>query len=155
VIGHEFAAHTEPDDPGRINIAVAQYIAEHYAQKRIYVAPTVARALHQVAPEVSLAGVFTDISANTLANHGGTWSELQQAKTMQGEKWQHPILIGQANHVARIAMQARAVGMEPALPPNLPTGFDHNSYQWWCKNPLLWSLRESIGVFKLRRLGQL
>lgn len=153
VIGHEFASREE--GYGSVNEALAEVIAERYAHLRIYAAATVAGALRNIAPEIELAGVFDGVSSNTTASQGGTWGELLQAKEMAGDAAQRPLLVGQAYHVGRIALQAKKAGLEPIVPAGLPTDFDKQSAQWWCRRPLAWGMREIPGALVLRKRGQL
>lgn len=155
VIGHEFAAPETEGENGVVNEAIAEIIAERYAGKRIYAAETIARAIRVIAPEIELAGVFEGVSSDTTASQGGSWGELQQAKAMAGDDLRNPILVGQANHMSRVALQARKADLDPLLPAGLPTMFDPDSSQWWCRGPLRWTAREIPGTLVLRHRGQI
>jgi len=158
IIGHEFAAPPEGWEDreqgwGPVNQEIAEIIVTRFADKPIYAASTVARALRHIAPELELAGVFKDTSSDTTGSKGGTWSELEQARLLAGEG--RPVHVGHAYHAARIAMQSQKMGLEPLLPDGLPSSFDTESAQWWCRSPWQWALREVPGVLYLRYLGQI
>lgn len=153
MIGHEFAAPVEGF--GNVNMALAELIADRYADMSLYISSTIAGALREIAPEIKPDGVFHGISADTMANTGGTWEELRQAKALVGERKVNPVLIGQAYHVGRVALQAQKAGLSPILPAGLPAQFDPESRQWWCRSRLAWTAREIPGVLVLRRRGQL
>lgn len=153
VSAHEFAPTKEGF--GAVNIALAEYIAEHYAHLPIFAAERIAGALSEVAPEIEVAGSFKLVSSDGIASRGGTWAEFEQIKSLNPEYWTAPLLIAQRHHVGRVAMQARRFGMTPAIPGGLPDIFDPLSEQWWCRNPILWAAREIPGAPVLRSRGQL
>ena len=157
LIAHEFAAPRQAEGEGLINEALAQYIIDHYSGQKIYAAATIAGALHGIAPNLKLAGEFPRISSNTLATKGGTWSELQMARSMAGPEKHKSILAGQACHVGRIALQAvhPEIGLTPLLPPHLPNIFDEDSMQWWCRKRAWWPIREIPTYLELKRRDQL
>lgn len=153
ISAHEFAPTKEGF--GAVNIALAEYIAQYYAHVPIFAAQRIAGALKEVAPEIEVAGEFRLASSDSTASKGGTWAEFEQIKALNPDHWESPILIAQRHHVGRVAMQARRFGMTPAIPDGLPNIFDSLSEQWWCRNPVLWAVREIPGVPVLRLRGQL
>lgn len=155
VLGHEFGTPANGNGSGAVNEAIAEEIARHYADRRLYVAETIAEALGRIDRGIEIAGVFEGISSDTTNTHGGSWEELRQAREMAGDALQQPILVGQAFHIGRVARQARKAGLDPLLPPDLPTAFDPESSQWWCRNRGVWMLRELPGTPVLKLRGQL
>ncbi|MDB5166614.1 MAG: hypothetical protein JWM37_686 [Candidatus Saccharibacteria bacterium] len=153
VIGHEFAA--APDGLGALNIALAENLAENFADKQLYIAHSISKALKIVAPEISPSGIFLPVSSDTTASEGGTWSELIQYKEMTGESDLSPILFAQAYHIGRVSLQAKKAKLNPLLPPDMPKQFDTDSIQWWCRGPLRWGIRELPGALVLRHRGHL
>ncbi|HEY8993011.1 MAG TPA: hypothetical protein VIM37_04170 [Candidatus Microsaccharimonas sp.] len=153
VSAHEFAPTKEGF--GAANIALAEYIAQHYSHLPIFAAQRIAGALKEVAPEIEIAGEFRLDSSDSTASQGGTWAEFEQVKSLNPDNWENPLLIAQRHHVGRVAMQARRFGMTPAVPGGLPDMFDPSSEQWWCRNPVAWAVREIPGVPVLRLRGQL
>jgi hypothetical protein len=153
VSAHEFA--TTKEGFGTVNIALAEYIAEHYSHLPIFAGQRIAGALKEVAPEIEVTVGFILSSSDSTASKGGTWSEFERVKELNPDNWENPLIIAQRHHVGRVAMQARLFGMMPAIPSGLPDMFDPLSEQWWCRNPILWAVREIPGVPALRLRGQL
>lgn len=154
VIGNEYGAPAEGSD-GLVNKAIAGYINEHYSDLPVCASLSVVRALRKINPKITIIGTFDNTSANTSASTGGTWKELGLAKSFAGEFWEYPVIVAQAYHVGRVSKQARKIGMHPVVSLNLPPIFDPNSTQWWCRNSLLWALREIPGALILRMRGEL
>lgn len=152
VLGHEFAAHGH--GVGKINLALAKLIATQYADMPICASESIATTLEEIAPEIVLESVFVGTTADTTASTGGTWKELNQALDTVGDK-RNAIIVGHAYHVGRISLQAKKIGLNPLLPPGLPTEFDRESGQWWCRSRLAWTLRELPGTLVLRSRNEL
>lgn len=155
VIVHEFGAQADSGQIGPVNLALAEFVADHYSYLPIFASRSVANGLEKVAPELVPAGIFDGTSTTTKGAEGGTWAELMIVKEQVTETMERPIIVGQAFHVGRIALQAQKAGFSPLLPPNLPTIFDPESTQWWCRNKHAWALRELGGTVMLRRRGQI
>jgi hypothetical protein len=157
VIVSEFAVNKIPGQPGIVNEALAQFVTERYANLPTFMSPTVAEAMEIADPDFVPEEVFKGkISAGTLALSGGSWQEMSQAKQMLAERGlSHPILVGQAFHVGRVALQARKLGLDTLLPPGLPKSFDPSSSQWWCRNRAFWPCRELPGRIYLYLKGQI
>ena len=88
----------------------------------------------------------------------GTFDVLEGAKgIMDAEGLTNPMLVGQACHVHRTALQAMSakIKMDPIVPKGLPYQFDSHSEQIWTRSLPLWIAHEVIGAQVLRKRGQL
>jgi hypothetical protein len=157
VIGHEFAFRK--NGFGRVNEQLADFIAKRYVRTDLplFLNRNIAGALNEIEPDVEPAAVFTGESSNLTATHGeGTWGELRQAKAlMDANSLERPILVAQAYHVGRVALQAIKQGIEPIVPEGLPSDFDPESEQIWPRNQLLWGVHELLGVPVLHKRNQI
>jgi hypothetical protein len=155
VIGNEFAFRT--NGFGSVNEQLARVIADHYIDLPLLINRNIAGALKELKPNREPEEIFTGDSVNFMSDEGeGTWGELLQAKKyMNQRELQKPILIAQAYHVGRVALQAKKLGINPVIPEGLPTAFDPESVQRWTHNKFLWAIREAPGVLVLKHKGQL
>lgn len=139
---------------GLVNEASAAYIARN-ALRHVpkLLAPNIARPFKAKYGGEEPAYVFRDETSDltTLGRSRGTKSELLQALDyMEKHDLHSPVLIGQANHIGRIALQAENLGINPIVPVGLPEMFDPGSAQPWTQGPIAWAIREAIGVPILR-----
>ncbi len=88
----------------------------------------------------------------------GSWGMLkfiQQTMKEHGEPELNLIIVAQAHHVGRVAMQARKLGINPLIPAGLPRRFDRRSKQLWTRDLGFWVPYELLGSLELKRRGQL
>jgi hypothetical protein len=69
---------------------------------------------------------------------------------MKREDLHTALMVGQAHHIGRVAMQAKKLGIPSVIPANLPDRFDPESGQLWTRSLGMWLPREIIGSFWLR-----
>lgn len=155
VLAHEFAVAKQ--GPGSVNRELARFVLSKYAgEYPLLLAHRIADALEGLDPYISVAHRFTGESATLTGQHTGSWGELEQAAAyMRAHDLHHPILVAQAFHVGRVALQAEKIGLDPIVPPGLPRRFDRRSVQPWTRNRALWAIREFPGAYVLKRRGQL
>ncbi len=145
VIGHSFGIG-EDDQPGASNIALADFINEHYAHLPVLAHKSIAVAL-DVEPAALLDGEITNMRGKGL----GTRGELLQARDyMKREGLRNALLVGQAFHIGRVAWQACMLNMDVIIPEDLPTIFDPESQQRWTRNRVSWRFREALAAPVLR-----
>ena len=152
VMGHSFGTNTSM-------YGVNRQIAEHaifQAQDRlqIIVDETLAEAFPAWGrePDVITGGPIS----TTLGGGTGTWGSLLQARDFMNQQgYEQPLMVAQAFHVGRVALQARKLGMKPILPPDLPKQFDADSAQLWTRSRRLWIPREMAGLAYLKLKGQI
>lgn len=157
VIVSEFAVNKQPGDPGEVNRELARFVLDRYPELPVFLSRDAAEAFVEINSDFKAETVFEgQISAGTLARAGGSWQEIRQAKELLAERdLEHPVLVGQAFHVGRVALQAKKLGLETLIPPDLPAMFDPKSSQWWCRNRVLWLCRELPGRMALHVRGQI
>lgn len=99
-----------------------------------------------------VSGPISDIKGSGV----GTWGVLERASTfMDVHGLNSPLIVGQAYHVNRIAMQAIKLGMDPIVLPGMTRQFDTGSKQIWTRSPALWIPRELLGAVVLKRQAKL
>jgi hypothetical protein len=146
VVGHEFAApHSLEDGPGKINEQIAEIIVDDYGHLPIFGAATIKKAVEKLDSNLEVK-LLVDITSDGLNTKGGTYEELKQVWASLGRETVRSVHVGQAFHIGRVAQQAEKVGFTPLIPEGLPTDFDPDSMQRWCRNRWLWSVREAFGV---------
>jgi hypothetical protein len=155
VIGNEFAYRK--NGYGNVNIALAEFIASRYIHLPMFLNRNIAGALGEIMPGIEPEEIFDGNSAGYIATKGhGTWAELAQARyAMNERRFNRPILVAQAYHVGRVALQAELLEMEPIVPEGLPRDFDPESEQPWTRGRLRWAIREAAGAPILRHRAQL
>ncbi len=67
------------------------------------------------------------------------------------------LVVAHKAHLPRVKKQGMLRNIRLNLVPieNLPSAFYDTAAQWWCRNQLLWCLREAIGYVPLKIMGQL
>jgi len=151
IIGHSFGTSTHRDSP---NGALAQFILDHDDGQPIVVDRTLADAF----PRSTLIDVIVEGAvSNTIGTVGGSWGTLVRAKEyMDTTELSQPLMVAQAFHIGRVAMQAKKIGMNNVIiPEELPEIFDPESEQLWTRSLGLWVPREVLGSFVLRSQGRL
>lgn len=92
---------------------------------------------------------------------GGTYHVLACAKEMieqyefdqvvklpHGENYQAPTIYVVAHqlHLPRAVKQGKIFSMDLIPAAHLPSQFYPIAAQWWCRNKILWYLREAVGI---------
>jgi hypothetical protein len=159
LVADEYATHVPLKEYGIVNIALAQFIAqESLTDLPLMLNRNIAGALSEIDPGINPTLIFEGESTNTTASKGqGTYGELLQAKEyMDANGLEVPIIVAQAYHVGRVALQAKHVGIKDfVILPGLPKIFDPESDQRWTRNRGFWSLRELVGVPVLKHRDQI
>ena len=147
VSGHSFGTETGEHS---VNRALAEKIATWADGRLIAVDETLAKAFTRDMPKIHtvIEGDITDTRGNGL----GTWGTLERTKqVMDGKGMETALLVAQAHHVGRVAMQAHKLGIQTVIPEGLPRKFEPTSEQWWTRSGALWVPREIAGWYlKLR-----
>jgi len=147
ISGHSFGTQTGEHS---VNRALAEKIAAWASERLIVVDEMLAKAFTRDMPKIHsvIEGEITDTQGNGL----GTWGTLERTKRlMDGKGLETALLVAQAHHVGRVAMQAEKLGMHTVVPEGLPQGFEPMSAQWWTRSQSLWVPREVAGWYvKLR-----
>lgn len=153
VVGHSFGTSTDPES---VNRELATMVALYASEENL---PTVAdrnlvNAMPPKSRDVDL--VVEGQVSNTIGQGVGTWGTLLATKQfMEQEGLKSALMIGQAHHIGRIAMQASKLGITSILPKNLPKQFDPESSQRWTRSLGLWLPREILGAAVLKIEGRL
>lgn len=146
IVGHSFGTHT---GEGSVNRYLAEYILENEDGRPIVVDRNLADAFPSDVDKISR--VAEGQASGATGGGVGTWGTLLEAKDfMKERKLERPLMIAQACHIGRVAMQAQKLGMDAVIPANLPTSFDAESDQIWTRSKMLWVPREVIGSLALR-----
>lgn len=146
VIGFSFGAAEQ--DPGYVNKLLAEYICHRTSPELpLILQNEIADALPKICsrkPALKIEGQPSTISGQGL----DSWEVLRRSfGYMKDKNIQRPLLIAQAYHVGRIALQAKKQGMDKMIvPEDLPDKFDPNSIQPWTTNRTKWAKREIIGL---------
>jgi hypothetical protein len=151
IVGNSFGTSIHSESP---NAAIARFILANEQGQPI----VVDRTLAGVFPESTQLEVVVDGAvSNTVGSVGGSWGVLVEAKKYMDEVELHrPLMVAQACHIGRVAMQAEKLGMANIIiPDGLPGNFDQQSEQRWTRSLGLWVPREIIGSFVLRGQGRL
>ena len=151
IVGNSFGTSIHSESP---NAAIARFILANEQGRPIVVDRTLANAF----PESTQLDVVVDGAvSNTVGSIGGSWGILVEAKKYMDEaELIRPLMIAQACHIGRVAMQAEKLGMANIIiPDGLPRNFDKQSEQRWTRSLGLWVPREVIGSFVLRGQGRL
>ncbi len=146
IVGHSFGTLVSADSANR---AIADF-ALHAAGGRPIVAD---RMLVNAFPhsDEDVNYVVEGPISNGIGQGVGSWGTLVEAKAfMEREDLKTALMIGQAHHIGRVAMQAKKLGIPLIVPANLPDRFDPESEQRWTRSLGMWLPREVIGSFVLR-----
>lgn len=151
IIGHSFGTSTYRESP---NGALAQFILDHEDGQPIVVDRTLANAFPK---STQIDVVVEGAVSNATGTVGGSWGILVRAKEYMDEvELLQPLMVAQAFHIGRVAMQAEKIGMNNVIiPEQLPEIFDKESEQLWTRSLSLWVPREVVGSFALRSQGKL
>ena len=146
IIGNSFGTGTAPGD---VNGLLAAYTLNCANGRPIVADRTLVDAFPHRDSNVSHV-VEGDIS--TASGQGlGSWAILVEAQSyMAANELKRPLMIAQAYHIGRVAMQFKKLGMQPIVPSGLPRNFDTESKQPWTRSLAMWVPREIIGSIVLR-----
>lgn len=94
---------------------------------------------------------------------GGTYHVLKRAKELIAQRikatsdWMSPkvFIVAHQLHIRRALKQAELLGIDAIPAGYLPQKLYPEAAQWWCRNKILWRLREGIGYIPLKIAGQL
>lgn len=155
VIGFSFGAREK--EPGLVNDKLAQFVLDRYAKNSMSLIMQ-----HEIAdafpdaiekPDKIIYGELSTNSGKGLDSYG----VLEQASEyMLKNGLERPILVAQAHHIGRAAIQAAMFfGSNIVVPEDLPKDFDPESLQLWTRNKYLWMLREMAGMGYLKYVNKL
>lgn len=147
ISGHSFGT-------GYTNVEIAQ-VADAFAGGRpIIVDRTLADAF---TPEMQTpAHIVEGEISDTVGDGVGTWGTLLATQEyMEEHELKTALLVGHANHIGRVLMQARRLKLDAIAPFCLPDSFDKNSSQWWTRSKSLWLPREILGSVVLKAQNKL
>jgi hypothetical protein len=153
VIAHSFGTSTDPNSVnGHLGLLAAFWA--NATQTPLIADHVLVEALPDHAPE-PVATTEGEIS-RTLGGGLGTWGTFLVAQGYMAEHHlARPIIVAQAHHVGRTAMQAVKLGMRPILPTQLPKQFDPESLQPHTRSRQAWIPRELAGALFLKAQGRL
>lgn len=146
IVGHSFGTLIDKDSA---NHAIADFITD-LRNGRLIVAD---RMLVDAFPgrDEDVDYVVEGPISNGVGQGVGSWGTLLEVKAfMERKDLKTALMVGQAHHIGRIAMQAKKLGVNSIVPANLPNRFDPNSEQRWTRSVGMWLPREIIGSFVLR-----
>ncbi len=146
IVGHSFGTMTSEDSTNR---AIADFAMEA-AEGRPIVAD---RMLVDAFPgkDEDVDFVVEGPISNGVGQGVGSWGTLVEAKAyMEQKDLRAALMVGQANHIGRVVMQAKKLGITSIVPANLPNRFDPQSEQRWTRSMGMWLPREIIGSLVLR-----
>jgi hypothetical protein len=156
VVGQSFGA--SEDGPGHTNEQLAQFIDDHpvASNRPLILQQEVAEAFRALQPDTEIDHVIvgdpSDLSGGGLDSWEMLWRSIEY---MQAHDLERPMIVAQAHHVGRVAMQAVRLGLNPIIPEGLPAEFDKDSTQIWTRSRGLWVMRELPGLAYLRAKDKL
>lgn len=153
VIAQSFGAQEK--SPGLVNERLAQFIVTNVSSELPLLAQgEIAQALPEnFAPALVIEGAPSTRSGGQLDSS----AVLQRCNEyMQENNLNRPLLVAQALHVGRVAVQAKKLGMSGLIvPEGLPREFDPDSLQKWTISQAEWVKRELPGMAYLAIAGKL
>ena len=153
VIAHSFGTSIFPNSVnGQLGLLAAYWA--NVTETPLIADHVLAEALPAHAPKLA-ATTEGEIASATGAGLG-TWGTFLAAEEyMAHYNLRNPIIVAQAFHVGRTAVQAVKLDMKPILPPGLPRQFDRDSDQKHTRYRGAWIPREIIGAVWLKATGKL
>lgn len=146
IIGHSFGTSIGEHSP---NHEIAEFILKNGEGLPIVADRTLVDAFPGRDSDVAV--VVEGPITNGVGQGVGSWGTLVEAKRfMNREGLRNALMVGQAHHIGRIAMQAEKLEVTSIIPPGLPAGFDTQSEQRWTRSLGLWIPREVLGSVVLR-----
>lgn len=155
VIANSFGTSTGPGSVNEDILFIAEWSSALNNSPLI-----VDETLTRCASRIGVAPAYVVYGPVSTATGGGvgTYGTLSSANAfMKANGLSRPLLVGQAYHIGRIALQARSrrLGMNPVVGRNMPRGFDPESSQPWTRNRSAWAAHEFAGAVLLKIKGQL
>ena len=151
ISGHSFGTSVNAGSP---NHALARFAYKIADGRPIAVDRTLVAAFPR--GEADVAFIVDGPISNTFGAGVGSWGTLAETKTyMERHNLVMPLLVAQAHHIGRVALQARKLEMDPVIPEDLPRDFDKESDQIWTRSLAMWVPREAVGSFVLKAQGKL
>lgn len=151
VIGHSFGTST---DEASVNRALADFILQHADGRPIVADRTLVDAFPAGGRDVKR--IFEGPVSDSLGQGAGSWGALVDAKVyMDGKGLRSALMVAQAHHIGRVVMQAKKLGIESIVLPDLPARFDPSSEQRCTRSLGMWVPREVLGSLVLRSQNKL
>lgn len=151
IVGNSFGTLVSADS---VNRALAEYMLEYASDRPTIADSTLAEAFPGGPNQVD--HVVEGTASTTTGGGLTSWGILLGAhEFMQNQRLEKALLVAQAHHIGRVAMQAKKIGMGYVVPVDLPTRWDPESAQWWTRSAGLWLPRELLGSIALKARGQL
>jgi hypothetical protein len=151
VIGHSFGTSI---GEGSVNRAIVDYILARANERPIVVDRMLVNEFPKGESQVDL--IVDGPITNTIGQGVGTWGVLVEAVPFMKEKGlKLAMMVAQAHHIGRVAMQADKLGISYVVPSDLPDEFDTGSEQVFVRKAAFWVPREVLGSLVLRAQGKL
>ncbi|MEI6237082.1 MAG: hypothetical protein WCP03_00570 [Candidatus Saccharibacteria bacterium] len=138
-----------------VNIKLARFVLEKADELdlRTILQVEVAVAYHALSAKKP---TFTIDQSRNPIKYLDSWEVLEQSKELMTIlDLENPMIVAQAHHVGRVALQAEKLDMSPIVPDGLPADFDDKSEQKWTRSRNLWIRKEIPGMPLLKVLGKL
>ena len=128
IIGESFGTRI---DEFSVNRSLANSILLSAADRPVVADRMLVDAYPTRNPRVDL--IVEGSVSNLTANVGGSWGVLLAAKKFMEEEGLHKaLMIGQANHVGRVMMQADELHIDSIAPENLPNQINSGLAIYFC-----------------------
>ncbi|QQS20119.1 hypothetical protein IPL85_01540 [Candidatus Saccharibacteria bacterium] len=151
VVGHSFGTLI---GEGSANRAIADFALQAANGRPIVADRMLVNAFPNSGEDVD--HVVEGPISNGVGQGVGSWGTLVAAKAfMEREGLSSALMVGQAHHIGRVAMQAKRLGIHSIIPANLPNRFDPESEQRWTRSLGMWLPREVVGSLVLRLQNKL
>lgn len=159
--GFEFGHPEDPAGFGLANLRIAECIIRDQEAditsgrpvRPIAASRTIVNALDYLDRPTDDILVFSGPSAKGVRENTGTFGELQQLKASMDENgYSRAALYTVAQNIGNAARQAFIVGLDFAVPPDLPKAFN-SSGQLWTRNRFLWAASSPLRIALLRSKG--
>lgn len=133
-----------------VNSHLALKAATYANEERpLFIEETLQRVLPIFAPNPHW--VYRGAVSNYVGSRGGSAQVLRDAQPhMQEQNLRRPLLVAQAHHVGRVALEAIKLGMEPVVVSGMPKTFDKDSLQPATRSRNRWICRELPGYVALK-----
>ena len=159
----EFGAPNPLSNYGAANEKIARYILEREftEQDKIIIGQcSVTECLKKLTSPRFHDQIFTTSETHsTTKGETGAFEEISlisEKIQLENPEWDKNLLIATHSHlIGRAALHAARLDLLPILPPELPSDFDPNSSQWWCRHNSLWITRELPGSIYLKLQGKM
>lgn len=146
VIGHSFGTSLKD---GGVNAALADFILANVGDRPVIADRMLADAFPNGDNDV--AHVVEGEISNGVGQGVGSWGTLLEAKDfMKLNGLESALMVGQAQHIGRVAMQAKKLRISTVIPKDLPRIFEPSSDQRWTRSLGMWVPREIVGAVVLK-----